>query len=235
MNKHKKKPLAIVLVLCAVMVVAAIIMNAMLRDYEEKRSQPDNLVEPVAVDPYASAPETPAATAPLDEYASPEAPVISASPAPVQPESPAPVQPESPAPSASAEHGYRVFKEDISWTGAQEKCAALGGHLVVIRDNEELEEVIRLAEEAGISRIWVGCHRVNGEMVWETGEAGILPWASGEPTYIDANDRVAEDYIMLWNNRGWAYNDNRDDPCADYPEFYSGTMGYICEFEDAAA
>ena len=24
---------------------------------------------------------------------------------------------------------------------------------------------------------------------------------------------------MLWNNNGWAYNDNRDDPCRDYPRF----------------
>ena len=46
------------------------------------------------------------------------------------------------------------------------------------------------------------------------------------------NDQVSEDYVMLWNNNGWAYNDNRDDPCSDYPAFYSGTMGYICEFGD---
>ena len=77
-----------------------------------------------------------------------------------------------------------------------------------------------------------GFIRVNGEEIWETGE-GIYRWAPGEPTYVDTNDRVAEDYVMLWDHNGWAYNDNRDDPCADYPEFYSGTMGYICEFEAA--
>ena len=37
---------------------------------------------------------------------------------------------------------------------------------------------------------------------------------------------------MLWNHKGWAYNDNRDDPCKDYPDMYSGTMGYVCEFND---
>ena len=228
MNKQKKKPLAIVLVLCAVMVIAAIIMNAMLKDYEEKRMQPDNLVEPVAVDPYASLPEseaeteTPASPAAPDAFADPDA-------APVEEETPAP----TPAP-APAEHGYQVFKEDGSWTDAQKKCADLGGHLVVINSDAELQEVIRLAEEAGISRVWVGCHRVNGELQWEYGEAGILPWAPGEPTFVDVNDQVAEDYVMLWNHNGWAYNDNRNDPCADYPDFYSGTMGYVCEFEAAA-
>ena len=221
-NKQKRRPLPIVLVLCAVMVIAAILMNAMLKDYEEKRSQPDNLVEPVAVDPYASPEEEtesaqPEAPAAPDEFAEPG----EASPAPEESAAPTPV-----------EHGYQVFKEDVSWTQAQRKCADLGGHLVVINDEEELQEVIRLAEEAGISRVWIGCHRVNGEEIWETGE-GIYRWAPGEPAYVDTNDRVAEDYVMLWDHNGWAYNDNRDDPCADYPEFYSGTMGYICEFEAA--
>ena len=221
-NKQKRRPLPIVLVLCAVMVIAAILMNAMLKDYEEKRSQPDNLVEPVAVDPYASPEEEtesaqPEAPAAPDEFAEPG----EASPAPEESAAPTPV-----------EHGYQVFKEDVSWTQAQRKCADLGGHLVVINDEEELQEVIRVAEEAGISRVWIGCHRVNGEEIWETGE-GIYRWAPGEPTYVDTNDRVAEDYVMLWDHNGWAYNDNRDDPCADYPEFYSGTMGYICEFEAA--
>ena len=221
-NKQKKRPLPIILVLCAVMVIAAILMNAMLKDYEEKRAQPDNLVEPVAVDPYASPEEEtesaqPEAPAAPDEFAEPG----EASPAPEESAAPTPV-----------EHGYQVFKEDVSWTQAQRKCADLGGHLVVINDEEELQEVIRLAEEAGISRVWIGCHRVNGEEIWETGE-GIYRWAPGEPTYVDTNDRVAEDYVMLWDHNGWAYNDNRDDPCADYPEFYSGTMGYICEFEAA--
>ncbi|MBO5496091.1 MAG: hypothetical protein J5967_01700 [Oscillospiraceae bacterium] len=222
MNKQKKRPLPIVLVLCAVMVIAAVLMNAMLKDYEEKRSQPDNLVEPVAVDPYASPEEEnaqPAVNTAPDEFAEPEEPA------------PAPEETGTPE-TRPAEHGYQVFKEDVSWTGAQKKCADLGGHLVVINDESELDEVIRLAEEAGISRVWIGCHRVNGEEIWETGE-GIFRWAPGEPTYVDTNDRVAEDYIMLWDHSGWAYNDNRDDPCADYPEFYSGTMGYVCEFEAA--
>ena len=230
MNKQKKRPLPIILVLCAVMVIAAILMNAMLKDYEEKRAQPDNLVEPVAVDPYA-APEAEIETA---EPAESTAPAENTEPdefaEPVETET-VPEETATPA-TRSAEHGYQAFKEDVSWTQAQKKCADLGGHLVVIDDEEELQEVIRLAEEAGISRVWIGCHRVNGDYVWETGE-GIFRWAPNEPTFVDTNDRVAEDYIMLWNHNGWAYNDNRDDPCADYPEFYSGTMGYICEFEAA--
>ena len=37
---------------------------------------------------------------------------------------------------------------------------------------------------------------------------------------------------MIWDHNGWACNDNRNDPCHDYPDMYSGTMGYVCEFND---
>ena len=77
----------------------------------------------------------------------------------------------------------------------------------------------------------------NRPYLWEGKDPsfeGYFRWAKGEPTYVDNDDtgRHDEDYIMLWDHNGWAYNDNRDDPCHDYPEFYSGTMGYVCEFND---
>ena len=41
---------------------------------------------------------------------------------------------------------------------------------------------------------------------------------------------------MLWKNNGtWAYNDNRDDPYADYPYMFEGIIGYVCEFNDDVA
>ena len=196
--------------------MVAIIMNAMLKDFEEARNRPDNLLEPVgsAATP-AAEPEEEGFPINFEDFNT---------------TTPGPSVTMEPVEAVVEQEHYQVFQEDISWTGAARKCAELGGHLVVIDSDEEFDEVVALAEEAGISRVWIGCHRINGEYVWEAGE-GIFRWAAGEPTYIDTNDQVAEDYIMLWNNRGWAYNDNRDDPCRDYPTFYSGTMGYICEFD----
>lgn len=234
-KKRRRRPFAVILVLCAVLVMVAIVMNAMLKDFQEAKDLPDNVIETIAVDPYAASMppiETPEITGAfgledleLNEDGIPTAghdetkdPVLSTT--------------QEGEGNAPAEHSYQVFKADISWTDAQKACAALGGHLVVISDQTELDEIIKLAEEAGITRIWIGCHRENGTDVWENGGTGYLNWAKGEPTYVDVNDQVAEDYYMLWNNRGWACNDNRDDPCKDYPEFYSGTMGYICEFGD---
>ena len=86
--------------------------------------------------------------------------------------------------------------------------------------------------------MWIGAHRISGVEKWENGKDlsdGFVRWARNEPTYVDRNDQVAEDYIMLWKNNGvWAYNDNRDDPYKDYPDMFEGKIGFICEFYDEA-
>ena len=239
-KKRRRRPLALILVLCAVLIMAAIVINAMLKDFQQARQQPDNVTPAVtSSDPYANTTMPPVAE---DGTEAPSggleigdgSPAVSDTQA--TPDAQATPDPQAtPMPAESAapvEHSYQVFKEDISWSAAQQKCEALGGHLVVINDEDELNEVISMAEQNGISRVWIGLRRQNGQESWVNGQDGFVKWAKGEPSYVDVNDQVSEDYVMLWNNNGWAYNDNRDDPCSDYPAFYSGTMGYICEFGD---
>ena len=128
---------------------------------------------------------------------------------------------------------YLVTVSDMSWTQAQAACWEQGGHLAVIRSQEELDEVTALAEEQGITRLWIGCRRLNGNLVWETDEeVDFFLWGDTEPSYQDSYDGVSEDFIMIYRvGDEWFYNDNRNDPAADYPDFYRGTMGYVCEFE----
>ena len=205
--------MAVILVLCAVLVMVAIVMNAMLKDFQEAKHIPDNAIEPIGVDPYANT------MPPTQSEGSSSVPVTE--PVVLTPE-PTPVP---------VEHRYEVIKADVSWTQAQQNAIAKGGKLVVINDTEEFNKIIDAAEMAGITRVWIGCHRITGIEVWESENNGYaIPWAKGEPTYVDVNDQVSEDYVMLWNNNGWACNDNRDDPCKDYPAFYSGTMGYVVEY-----
>ena len=200
-RRRKRRPAIVILSLCALLVVAALIVNAMQKD------------------------RTPTPTP------SPSASVIPVETAPVQPEQSA--EPEvTPEPEQPKESTYQVFIEDISWTDARAKCEALGGHLVVISDETEFAKVVELARNSGANKFWIGCHRVDGTLVWETTEeVSYYPWASGEPSYFDGYDGVSENYVMLWYADGWVYNDSRNDPVADYPGAYSGTIGYICEFE----
>lgn len=201
-RRRKRRPVIVILTLCALLVVAALIVNAMQKD-----RTPSPTPSPAA--PSAAPVET----------------------APVQPEQSA--EPEvTPEPEQPKESTYQVFVEDISWTDARAKCEALGGHLVVISDEAEFAKVVELARNSGANKFWIGCHRVDGTLVWETTEeVSYYPWASGEPSYFDSYDGVSENYVMLWYADGWVYNDSRNDPVADYPGAYSGTIGYICEFE----
>ena len=135
-------------------------------------------------------------------------------------------------------HGerYQIHADDTSWMEAKANCDADGGHLVTISDEEELSKIIELAEELGVDRIWIGCHRsADGSYVWENGETIEIPaawWGKGEPSKIDRGDNVEEDYLLLWKTNGkWVLNDSRNDPVRDYPEMYSGNIAYICEFE----
>ena len=93
---------------------------------------------------------------------------------------------------------------------------------------------IDLANTKNITNIWVGCHRVDGTLVWESDdEIGFYPWGPNEPSYVDGWDGVNEDYVMLWRlNGAWVYNDSRNDPIADYPGSYRGKIAFVCEFEN---
>ena len=131
---------------------------------------------------------------------------------------------------------YQIFPADVSWMEAKANCDALGGHLVTISDDDEMRQVIELAEELGLQRVWIGCHRSEtGDYIWENGEKIEIPdewWGKGEPSYVDKGDNVAEDYLLLWKSNGkWVLNDSRNDPVKDYPQMYSGNIAYICEFE----
>ena len=232
-KKRRRRPLAVILVLCAVLVMVAIIMNAMLRDFEKARTVPDPMLQTTptetSADPYAAVPptltpeqihfedfntSTPGPSVTMDIGILPEIEEI------------------------PPEHSYQVIKDNVSWTKAAAACTRLGGHLAVINNEEEFNEITRLCDEQGLTYVWIGAHRVGGVEKWENGSDltdGYVLWARGEPTYIDRNDQVAEDYIMLWKNNGtWAYNDNRDDPYADYPYMFEGIIGYVCEFNDDA-
>ena len=158
------------------------------------------------------------------------APVPTAPPVQITPF--APITP--PVQQLPKEHSYELVLEDVSWRDAREICIEKGGYLAVISDLAEYEKITKMADEAGIKMLWVGCRREDGELKWLNGEqVDYMPWAAGEPSYTDSLDGEAEDYILLWNNgSGWLLNDVRNDPVGRYPQWYGGRIAYICEFEN---
>lgn len=124
---------------------------------------------------------------------------------------------------------------DISWTEAEQKCEAMGGHLVVVDNQQTLDKVTALAASKGARFVWLGCYRdTDGKLKWvNKQDVDFYKWASGEPSGTES-DGTPENYVILWNTKkdlsgSWEYNDVGNDPVAIYPKGYSGQIAYVCE------
>ena len=204
--KRNMRPVLIVLAICAVIVIAALAVKFFL---------PGDGGETV------TSPTPPLETQPVGV-------VETAEPTVTPTTEPTP----SPTPTATPEPTYEIVVSDCSWEEAKALCEESGGHLVVISDAEELAKVTALADEAGAQFVWIGLHRVDGELSWVTGEdIDYYVWGPGEPSVYDT-DGTAENYGLLWKTgSGWIYNDSRNDPAAAYPGIYSGKVAYVCEYD----
>lgn len=134
---------------------------------------------------------------------------------------------------------YELVKGGLSWEDAAKRCLEMGGHLVTITSQSEMDAVVAMAEAEGLRYIWLGGYTsYDGEGNvfghWVTGENfDFQSWSPGEPSRVDL-DGVDEWYIMLWNIPslgGWTWNDQRNDPASVIPTM-SESMGFICEYEN---
>lgn len=129
---------------------------------------------------------------------------------------------------------YEVIKEDITWTEANEKCIAKGGHLATITSQDEMDKLSAMVDAAGIKNAWIGGYTSvrNGTAFghWVTGEVfDFARWYPGEPSRND-KDGTPEFYLVLWKVDGeWSINDERDDMLE--MSYLKGKIGYICEYE----
>lgn len=208
-SSRKKRKKSYRGVLALLLLCALLVLAAIILHAVTKHSQ-----EPVNPTPTA----VPSATQPAETDVVPEPPETS-----------------EVEPSEAPETAMTVFKEDSSWTAAESKCESQGGHLAVIHNQEELQEVISLAKQQGIRFIWIGCQRMSdGALHWVNGDAiDYYVWADGEPSLIGSGGE-SENYIMLWNTREdltgeWVYNDVGNNPAMEYASTYSGRMGYILQ------
>lgn len=135
---------------------------------------------------------------------------------------------------------YELIVEALSWEEASRKCQEMGGHLVTITSQEEMDACIDLAADANLKYVWIGGYTSyddDGDVFghWVTGEDfSYEKWADGEPSRYDIGDNEPEWYLMLWNVPelgGWTWNDQRNDPVS-YVATMADKMGYIIEYED---
>ena len=51
---------------------------------------------------------------------------------------------------------YKVFPEQMSWQQARDRCAALGGHLAIVKDYAHNQFLTDLVRAAGKETAWLG-------------------------------------------------------------------------------
>ena len=170
----------------------------------------------------------------LGVFGTPSAAETTPTPAPTAPvETAVPTETPTPTPTPKPEPTYEVVKADVSWADAEAAAEAKGGHLVVIDSAEKWTRVAQLADESGLTYVWIGLYRADsGELAWVKDNIdSVYNWAAGEPSVRDTNG-AAENYVLIARRSdGWYYNDCIGDPAAKYPQFYGGKTGYIIEID----
>lgn len=167
---------------------------------------------------------------------------------------PTPTPTPSPTEAPETEHLYRFFMEDCTWTEAFAAAIRKGGHLVTIETEEEYQKIVKQAETEGYKgneHFYIGGMRKNDSYSYYwvdenkkqygnsvNSSSGELSghWLKGEPTFTSGADSKVfyeETVLMLlrFEDTGkWVLNDIPDDILEVAP-YYSGKLGYICEFE----
>lgn len=132
---------------------------------------------------------------------------------------------------------YELIPGTCTWEEANRRCQQMGGHLATITSQEELNQIISLAEQNDCKYIWLGgytSYDYDGNVFghWITGEDfSFQYWGEGQPSRQDL-DGTPEWYIMLWYvHDTWTWNDQRNDPAA-VSKALNQNMCFVCEYED---
>jgi len=154
-----------------------------------------------------------------------------------------PTQSTEAEPVVTYEYRYEIIKGNVSWSEAKAACEAKGGYLATINSAEEYATICALADDSGLTYLWLGANLPAGttQWKWSTGEEIPLEnyywYRNGdavEPSYMDKSDGVREDCLCMWNLSSggykWTLNDQRNNLVDAFPSV-SGKIGYVCEYK----
>lgn len=158
---------------------------------------------------------------------------------------------EPPAEGIAVEEGigtYELIVADVTWSQAYYDCMDRGGHLVRITTDAEYQAILQQISSEGKENIifWLGGARNDDSgyyWIYDDGYFGseVLNedakyasyWLDGEPSFHDDAAGVDETRMSMFrlsSSGQWVWNDVPDD-ILSAAGFYSGKIGYICEYE----
>jgi len=109
-------------------------------------------------------------------------------------------------------HDYMLFEEGMSWTDAEAKCQAMGGHLASITSSGEQSALANLVNKGYGGSYYIGGNRGDdGTFKWSDGEAWTYKdgWSAGQPDNSNNNQNYTRVSAATgqWDdiNEGYAY------------------------------
>ncbi|MGN0247516.1 MAG: C-type lectin domain-containing protein [Lachnospiraceae bacterium] len=153
-------------------------------------------------------------------------------------------------------HRYELIVEDITWTEAEQSCKDKGGYLVTITSKEEFELLTKQIVDEKKTKIsfFIGATRDENYVNHSSGviayhwvhdgsdidlydEETKEFWLADEPSFYGRKadgSKLDEQYVdMIYReaDKRCYFNDVADDILAQVPSF-SGSVGYICEYDE---
>ena len=128
---------------------------------------------------------------------------------------------------------YKLFHEQLTWHEARDRCVKMGGHLAIVRGEEEMRFLTSLVSSTKLDSAWLGAtdEREEGHWVWVDGtEMRYEHWdaRAAQPNNDDGGGQPEHFLLMVASSQGAWW----DLPETAQPSFHPG---FICQWKDASA
>lgn len=128
-------------------------------------------------------------------------------------------------------HNYCVLylSDILGWHEAESYCELRGGHLATITSSSEQSFIQSLIPSN--QNYWIGGtdEGHEGKWTWVTGEDWqYTNWCSNQPDNYSGDFHVREDFLIIWANEGYRWDDNCD------IEMKTVRCNFICEWDNCS-
>ena len=137
-------------------------------------------------------------------------------------------------------HSYHIYS-NFTWEEAEAYCESVGGHLVTITSQEEMNFITNelMNNTTNENCYWIGLQRDGDSWKWVTGEEfSYQNWAANEPNNYK---NKGENYVHLFGKEYTegngtklvgTWNDVTNEGASYAADFYAlSNFGYICEWD----
>jgi hypothetical protein len=107
---------------------------------------------------------------------------------------------------------YKIYKEDLTWHEAFDKCQALGGHLPIVRSEMQNKFLTSLLRDANVRWAWLGATDEKSEGDWFWIDGSVMTYTSwqpgqpnngGQPNDGQQNKLEEEHYLIIGDRSQW--------------------------------